>query len=1311
MKIIRHLNWALLALSFLASSPTTGQNISSGGTFPICFWSDQGPVCVTRLGTQTLAADPAAVLQVLLAGPTPDEQARGLYSHIPPGTTLAGFRMTSDGTAAVSLEIPPEALRAMTPEAIEATCWQIAQTLQSLPWQDLRVNVRDPASGEFVSLASFLPDLPAPRKETVTAEGSGRIAPLYIGQPPAPGQGQPQGALTGKTVYVSAGHGWIWTDYGWRTQRSPYPTSPYVDPIIEDHNNAEMVNQYLLWYLWNAGARVIPARERDMNTSAVIVDNDNPSPGTYTESGSWTTSGLSGYRNTTYRYAVTVTGTATATATWTLPVPADGRYAVYAWYRQGTNRAPDARYTIHHAGGATVVTVNQHIHGNTWHYLGTYGFRGGETATITLSNLSAYTGLAVIADAVRLGGGVFSSLTEVYTTTASYPPQKPWWEVGAFYHVQRMGLNPSGWPSYGYFNDVVARPMYARWEHAGTDEDALYISIHSNGVNNNGYQTTSRGTMSIIHNGEGKPVTPGSAALRDAIHAELLNDIHAGWDPTWPGTTRSMNLGELRELWDDDPTVRMPGTLIEIAYHDNPSDTDALKEPTFAMLAARAIYQGIVRYFENRDGVDLPILPDPPTHLALRNVGNGQVQVSWRPSPTDTLGLRGDPATGYRVYTSTNGVGWSDGVPVTGTTVYTLTGLTPGQLLFIRVTATNAGGESFPTETLAVRVGDAVGVLIVNGFDRLNRTMLIPDNDPVMGYNVRMFLDRMNAYNYIIQHGTVITYPFDSTSNEAVRDGDVALTDYVVVDWILGEESAPDETLDATERNLLRTFLNNGGALFISGTEVGWHLDFLGADQNFYRQVLRAQYIADDAGTYVVTPTIGSIFAGLPSFRFDASGMYDPDSPDVITPTGGSAALTYVGGTGGTAAVQYADGCRRLVYFAFPFETIQPERRAAVMERVMNFLDECLPVSVTVNTEITYPPDGAAYNSLPPFTGTAEAKNTTLQRVEVQIERNGQFWTGNNWGAETWLTATGTTTWSYSLPALTDGTYTLRARAWATNGVSDTTPAVATFTYDTISPATTTLITPTGGVTLTTVLLPLVWQPITDTGSPIIYGVQLDGKIFTTTQSVYTVTAIHEGPHTWGVQVADAAGNRSDWVTDTFAIHQYHIWLSSVLRDFVPPSPPPPACVDVVVNGGFETNDGWLLNRAVYTTTLWHSGARSVQTGILPGQPGGGSVTYSSVRQPITLTTGTTAILHLWVYPINEGNDNGDDFYISIRDARNNLYTLDKWRSDERAWGERQYDLSPFLGQSVTLYIGVKNDGDNDTAAMFVDDVTLNVCP
>ncbi|RLC89525.1 MAG: hypothetical protein DRI77_15625, partial [Chloroflexi bacterium] len=551
-------------------------SLPGAGIGPVCFLGEQGPVCVERAGPDA-PITPEALLSSLLAGPTADERARGLRSAIPAGTTLEDVQVFST-TFTVRLVLPAEALAGLDTMAVEEIVTQIAATLEMLGWRDLRVEALDPTTREFRSLADFFPPLPAPRKETLLDEE----------EHPSPRRGGVQGALTGKTVYVSAGHGWQWNGYAWRTQRPPYPNPPYIGPIIEDHNNAEAVNQYLLQYLQNAGAMVWPARERDMNTISIVVDDDDPTTDTgYVETGVWTTTVGAGYQDSDYRWTETVTGTPAATATWTATLPADGRYAVYVWYRSGTNRAPDAHYTVHHAGGETTVMVDQQHHGITWHYIGDYGFRGGEKAQVVLTNQSVVTGAVVVADAVRFGGGDFDDLTGI-ETEAPYPPDKPWWEVAAYYYVQRMGMTAP-------YGDVTARPIYARWEHAGTGDDAVYISWHTNGYN--GYQWIASGTTSFIHSGESKPVTEGSAELREAVHDELMHDIRAGWDAGWVDRgERSMNLGELRELWDDDPEARMPGALIEVAYHDHPDDTDALKEPRFNQLAARAIYQGIVKY-------------------------------------------------------------------------------------------------------------------------------------------------------------------------------------------------------------------------------------------------------------------------------------------------------------------------------------------------------------------------------------------------------------------------------------------------------------------------------------------------------------------------------------------------------------------------------------------------------------------------------------------------------------------------------------------------------------------------------------------
>jgi N-acetylmuramoyl-L-alanine amidase len=1149
---------------------------------PICFFQNGVPFCVERTNSEDQIAsddvEPVDLLVALLDGPTSEERLLGIETALPPGTELVslqsdatsvtvrlafpeGFLESRPMPAAEGLQTSRATLDFMTAEAIVD---QIYRTLMPLEYQNYHVEAQDPADPErFRPLSGYLPPVTVPAKpaaDTSSFENSqGETVPVEVdadatagttSQPPIAAQARPQGALTGKTVYVSAGHGWQWTGSAWRTQRPPYPdaSTGYYGPIIEDHNNAEVVNQYLLRYLWNAGADVWTARERDMNPHEDIVDNNESG---FSTSGAWGTVDGSGYLNR-YLQAATDSG-GSATATWTSdPVPSNGTYSLYVWYASGSDRTSDARYTVQHAGGSTVLTVDQTHHGHTWRYVGRFPVSGGQRLVVTLSSQSATSGRIVVADAIRVGGGWFddgdlASNGGPVETTAPTGANEPWWEVASYYHVQRLGADPD---NFSYFNDVVARPMWARWEHANTGDDAVFISWHTNGYN--GHNTTAWGTVSYIHDYK---AVAGSAALRHAIHSELINDFRAGWDPAWRDIGEySKDLGELRELWDSNPSNAIPGVLLEIAYHDHVENTDALKDPRFALISARAVYQGIVKYY----GSGLPLLPEPPTHLVVRNHGPGQVKVSWRPSPVDGSDLVGDAAESYRVYTSPDGFGWDNGRVVHGTETI-LTGLQEDALIFVRVTGVNAGGESFPTPVLAARSsGDgAARTLLVNAFDRIDRHGTILEDDPIYGYNARLFPDQINSFDYVIQHAENIPYPFDSAVNEAVADGDLGLGSYGVLDWISGEESTGFDTFNAAEQAAVRTYLDDGGALFVSGAEIGWDLVSRANGIDFYHDYLRADMVGDDAGTYQVDPTSGGIFAGLGSFSFNE--RYDVDFPDQLAPRGGSvAALNYVGGSGGVAALQYdGGGCRRLVYMGFPFETIAASKRAAVMSRVFEFMGAAGCVATPPETTITLPLSGTAYNTMPEFQGGADGYNP-IDRVEVQIvDPNGRYWDGQNWDTTPrWILAIGTNPWQYPLTSLlsaggtnlAQGAYHLLARAWDTTELSDTTPADSVFVYDTIPPDTPGLIAPTDGITVSPLPSGYYWSsPLNDTGSALSYHLQIDNHVLTQVTTYFGGRVyLPNGMHSWRVRAFDAAGNYSSWTAPWSFFVEHLDWFFPV---------------------------------------------------------------------------------------------------------------------------------------------------------------------
>jgi spore germination protein YaaH len=324
-----------------------------------------------------------------------------------------------------------------------------------------------------------------------------------------------------------------------------------------------------------------------------------------------------------------------------------------------------------------------------------------------------------------------------------------------------------------------------------------------------------------------------------------------------------------------------------------------------------------------------------PNRPRVENEGDGDLRVSWGPA----LG-----ATEYRLYRSADGVNFEDGLAVSDTTAI-IDDLTLGAVYYFKVSAITAKGEGPTGEVLAARTSTSpIRVLVVNGFDRQTAD---------------------NTNDFIRQHGSALDHAgvaFNSCANEAAERGQVLLTDYQMVDWILGEESTADESFDYTEQDSVEAFLTAGGNLFVSGAEIGWDLDYKGhsIDRTFYNNFLKADYAKDDAGVYAVSGVAGTIFEGLSGITFDngTHGTYDVNYPDCLNSSGGSTVdLTY-DGTSYNAGVQY-EGSYKLVNLGFPFETVYPEAsRDSLMSRVLDFFQippdvDLMPPSAVENFAAT----------------------------------------------------------------------------------------------------------------------------------------------------------------------------------------------------------------------------------------------------------------------------------------------------------------------------------------------------------------------
>src|SRR5690606_27595796 len=115
-----------------------------------------------------------------------------------------------------------------------------------------------------------------------------------------------------------------------------------------------------------------------------------------------------------------------------------------------------------------------------------------------------------------------------------------------------------------------------------------------------------------------------------------------------------------------------------------------------------------------------------------------------------------------------------------------------GEARYFRIAATNAGGESMPTETVAVRRGaKRAPILIVSGFDRNDHTHALKQTETLPNGTFDRVVPRMiNSFDYSVPIGAAIDavsdHAFDTCQNFHVRNGNVNLNNYDAVFWILG---------------------------------------------------------------------------------------------------------------------------------------------------------------------------------------------------------------------------------------------------------------------------------------------------------------------------------------------------------------------------------------------------------------------------------------------------------------------------------------------------------------------------------------------
>ena len=714
----------------------------------------------------------------------------------------------------------------------------------------------------------------------------------------------PTKGLQNRHIALWQSHGWYYEQSlkRWEWQRAR------IFETVEDLYTQSYVVPFLVPMLENAGAVVMLPRERDWNTHEVIVDNDGSAKG-YSERGNWQAAPDTGFANPKPYYEYLENpfkmGTARMTeasedgdkqASWIPDIPADGEYAVYVSYQTLENSTTAAQYEVHHQGGVTHYSVNQQMGGSTWIYLGRFPFVKGahKGQGVFLSNLG-HGKEVVTADAVKFGGGmgnIARKPLEVKEGDFDIEPEVsgyPRFTEGSRYWLQWAGANDTIYSrnrgTTDYNDDYMSRGLWVN-----TLSDGSYLKPDKKGYNipldlsfafHTDAGTTLNdsivGTLAIYTrlsnddekypNGEDRSI---GRDYTDMVQTQIVEDVRALYEPIW----------SRRQLWDrsyaESRMPEVPGMLLELLSHQNLADMRYGLDPTFRFTVSRAIYKGMLKFLAYINGFDYTVQPLPVENFEVHLNPEGQACLTWSRTK-DPLEPTAD-ATGYILYTRIDDGGFNNGTALDE--AHAEIAIQPGHIYSFRVTATNAGGESFPSETLSVGVvsESAPTVLIVNNFTRVSAPVSFATRDS----SYAGFLDRIdggvpyvydisyigpqhefrrpipwmdddsagfgasdsdyetkvlagNTFDYPFTHGAAwmaAGYNFVSASRSAVANRRIEMNRYTTADLICGEQvttligrkdlsTLRFEVFPAGLREQITDFTRVGGNILVSGAYVG----------------------------------------------------------------------------------------------------------------------------------------------------------------------------------------------------------------------------------------------------------------------------------------------------------------------------------------------------------------------------------------------------------------------------------------------------------------------------------------------------------
>ncbi len=215
-------------------------------------------------------------------------------------------------------------------------------------------------------------------------------------------------------------------------------------------------------------------------------------------------------------------------------------------------------------------------------------------------------------------------------------------------------------------------------EAAGTTNDRIHLSFHSNASTGDTNTATSRGAQGLITS----TPTENQALLAQICGQEVnvnMRALNSLWETPWSTRTSYTFSGAYGEITRTYFNNEMDATIIEVAYHDNVPDAALMRDPKVRSAIARSALHAVIKFLNQVSAVNPPplaFLPEPPTNVrALAANTSGNITLSWT-APTNIIGSQSPTKTMSSI---ARPMGMASGSPLSvgNVTNFTVSGLTP----------------------------------------------------------------------------------------------------------------------------------------------------------------------------------------------------------------------------------------------------------------------------------------------------------------------------------------------------------------------------------------------------------------------------------------------------------------------------------------------------------------------------------------------------------------------------------------------------------------------------------------------------------